>query len=148
MRVMIAAVACLVALVRADAASAAEGAGRALAGSICGEPSRLVELSAAPDSSGNPPARLQIAGTPDSSPLELAEEGVTLWCVSPDDPRCAPLENSAPGRMTLAQAKLGCAFDPSLALAPLSAAEVVGGSTEYRGSARDGVLGRLERPPR
>lgn len=139
MRVMIAAVACLVALVRADAASAADGAGRALAGSICGEPSRLVELSVASD---------MIGVAPEGSQPEAAEEGVTLWCMTPDDPRCAPLENSAPSGMTLGQAKLGCAFDPSLAVAPLAASEVLGGSTEYRGSARDGVLGRLERPPR
>jgi hypothetical protein len=50
--------------------------------------------------------------------------------------------------MSFGSPKLGCAFDPSLAVIPRALAAADGGNAEYRGNARDGVLGRLERPPR
>jgi hypothetical protein len=128
----IAGVMCLMALLRADAVSAADGSPRTLpAISVCGEPARLVELSLPGEAVG---------GDHDS------DEG-TLWCLSPDDPRCSPLE-SGPSGVSLGQAKLGAAAAaPCTSPAPqVLAAHSCG--WQYSGAARDGVLGRLERPPR
>jgi hypothetical protein len=147
MRVTIAAVACLVALVRADAVYAADGVGRAPAASICGEPSRLLDLPALNEAIGVV-GPIGPVGPTANGESQVADEGVTLWCVSPDDPRCSPLESSSPSGVSFAQAKLGCAFDGSLAVPGLPPIELELGRYSYRGSARDGVLGRLERPPR
>jgi hypothetical protein len=132
MRVTIAGVVCLMALLRADAVSAADGPARpAPAISVCGEPARLVELSLPGEAIGGE---------------QESDEG-TLWCLSPDDPRCSPLDSGTSG-VSLGQAKLGCAAAAAgTPHAPrVLAADSCG--TEYSGAARDGVLGRLERPPR
>ena len=162
MRVTIAAVACLLALVRADAAFAADGPGRLLPAPQCAEPTRLVELVSFSD------ARASIGGIGISigaSELAVAavapalglntgaeappvEEGSALWCISPDDPRCSPVENSSSSSFSIAQAKLACTFDWSLGVMPLLPSAAEGGKSVFVGSARDGVLGRLERPPR
>jgi hypothetical protein len=132
MRVTIAGVVCLMALLRADAVSAADGSARpAPAISVCAEPARLIELSLPGEAVG---------GEQD------ADEG-TLWCLSPDDPRCSPLEHGA-GGISLGQAKLGCA---AVTAATPPAPRVLAADScgwQYSGAARDGVLGRLERPPR
>jgi hypothetical protein len=133
MRVTIAAVVCLVALMHADSASASEGGVRAIGASLCGEPARLIEVV--------------LPGEAIGGEREGTEESNTLWCVSPDDPRCAPLESGSSQSVSFARAKLGCAatdWELALKLRELAAN---GGTTDYRGSARDGVLGRLERPP-
>jgi hypothetical protein len=144
MRVTIAAVVLLVALVRAEAAYAAyagpvSDSARAVAASICAEPTRLVEFVLPGEASS-------VARVPRAE-RGNADEASTLWCVSPDDPRCAPLESSSHEGISFARAKLGFAADNLIdppaprELAPVS------GDSEYRGSARDGVLVPLERPP-
>jgi hypothetical protein len=137
MRVTIAAVVCLVALVRADSvlayAGAADGS-RAVAAAICAEPTLLVEVVMPGEAIGG-------------DEREGLNEGGTLWCVSPDDPRCSPLDSSGQNGVSFGNARLGVAVSGDVdPLAPLELA-ATGGVTDYRGSARDGVLGRLERPP-
>jgi len=158
MRVTIAAVACLLALVRAEAAFAADGSGRPLPASVCAEPTRLVELASFADAIGGigisvgvselAPSAVVLASGPPATDAPPADEGSTLWCMSADDPRCMPLESSSPGGFSLGQAKLGCTFDWSLGVMPPLPSAADGGRSEAQGSARDGVLGRLERPPR
>lgn len=132
MRVTIASVVCLgLVLSRADIASAADGGGRVVPASVCGEPSRIATVA------------------PPGEPLggeSQGDEGV-LWCASPDDPRCSPLDSGASGS-SLAQAKLGCTGCnlPAHPVLREPAAMSCGG--QYSGSAREGVLARLERPPR
>ncbi|HET6332743.1 MAG TPA: hypothetical protein VFG30_05995 [Polyangiales bacterium] len=137
MRVTIAAVVCLVVLVRADSASAYAGAAdgsRAVAAAICAEPTLLVEVVMPGEAIGG-------------DEREGLNEAGTLWCVSPDDPRCSPLDTSGQNGVSLGNAKLGVAVsgagDP---FAPLELA-ATSGVVDYRGRARDAVLGRLERPP-
>ena len=161
MRVTIAAsaclVACLAALLRPDAASAADGSGRPLPTSVCGEPTRLLELASFSDAPGgigisvaaSDIAVVTVSPAPgDVSEADSDAETTTLWCVSPDDPRCSPLERSASSNFSLAGAKLGCAFDWSLGVMPPLASAADSGRSQALGSARDGVLGRLDRPPR
>jgi hypothetical protein len=146
MRVTIAAVVLLVALVRAESASAYAGpasdGARAVAASICAEPTRLVELVIPGEA--NVGARGERIERGDR---ENAEEGGTLWCVSPDDPRCSPLESSSHEGVSFARAKLG--FASGDLIDPPKPRELAAnsGESEYRGTARDGVLGQLERPP-
>jgi hypothetical protein len=146
MRVTIAAVVLLVALVRAESASAYAGpasdSARAVAASICAEPTRLVEVVV-------PGAASSVTGVMRVERAErgLAEEGSTLWCVSPDDPRCSPLESSSHEGMSFARAKLGFAAGELIDPPTPRELAAVSGSSEYRGSARDGVSGPLERPP-
>jgi hypothetical protein len=78
---------------------------------------------------------------------ENADEGSALWCVSADDPRCAPLESSSHESFSFARAKLGFAADELIDCVPPRELAADGGDSEYRGSARDGVLQQLERPP-
>jgi hypothetical protein len=142
MRVTIAAVICLVALMRADSASAYAGSAdssRALSASICAEPARMVEVLLPGEAIGG--ERVE------RGDRENTDEGSTLWCVSADDPRCAPLESSSHEGMSFARAKLG--FAASDLIDPPRPRELaaVSGASEYRGSARAGVLGQLERPP-
>lgn len=148
MRVTIAAVVCLVAVLRADSASAyagAAGSSRPVSASICAEPARMVELVLPGE--GIDVSHVSHVSRISRGERETVDEGSTLWCVSPDDPRCAPLESSSNEGMSFARAKLGFVagdlIDPPT---PRELAAVSGGS-EYRGSARDGVIGHLERPP-
>jgi hypothetical protein len=138
MRVTIAAVVLLVALVRAESASAYAGPA-----SICAEPTRLVEVVLPGEAIGGV-SRGERVGRGERENLD---EGNTLWCVSADDPRCSPLESSSHEGMSFARAKLSFAagdlVDPPM---PRELA-AVSSDSEYRGSARDGVLGQLERPP-
>lgn len=158
MRVTIAALACLLVLVRADLACAADGAdtslpnaapaasggdglGRGLsgdgvtrglgAGGVCAEPTRVIELAVA-------------AGPADPAP---AEETGVLWCVTPDDPRCAPLEGGSRGSFNAAREKFGCAIGCEIEGA---IARPVSGPApaERMDDVRDGVALRVERPPR
>ena len=132
MRVTIAGVLCLMALLRADAVSAADGSTRpAPAMSVCGEPARVVELTLPGEAVGGG---------------EDADEG-TLWCLSPDDPRCSPLEQGQSG-VSLGQVKLGCAAAATVAPPALDVLAAHSCGWQYSGAAREGVLGRLERPPR
>ncbi|HKU36483.1 MAG TPA: hypothetical protein VJR89_00010 [Polyangiales bacterium] len=118
-------------LLGADVASAADG-GRVVPASVCAEPARVVELAPPGEALGG-----------DAQP---SDEGV-LWCLSPDDPRCSPLEQGA-GGSTLSQAKLGWATAGLAAPARVFESAADSCEVSYLGSARDGVLGRLERPPR
>jgi hypothetical protein len=158
MRVTIAAVACLLALVRADAAFAADGPGRPLPATQCAEPARLAPTASFGEAIGGlgfsiGASELAGAAVVPGTGLEapqapLAEEHAALWCVSSDDPRCAPIENSSSSGFSIAHAKLGCAFDWSLGVMPPLPTAAYGGRSAYLACARDGVLGRLERPPR
>jgi hypothetical protein len=143
MRVTIAAVVCLVALLRADSASAYAGAAdssRAVSASVCSEPTRMVEFVLPGDATN-------VSRGERAERDNLDEGSSTLWCVSPDDPRCAPLESSSHEGMSFARAMLGfAAGDLNDPPTPRELA-AVSGASEYRGSARDGVLGQLERPP-
>jgi hypothetical protein len=141
MRVTIAAVVCLVALVYADSASAYAGAAdssRAVAAAICAEPTLLVEVVMPGEA---------IGGDEHEGLHEGLNEAGTLWCVSPDDPRCSPLDSSGQNGVSLGNAKLGVAVSGGVDPFPPLGLAAAGGVTNYRGSARDGVLGRLERPP-
>jgi|SRR4051812_15606086 hypothetical protein len=147
MRVTIAAVVCLVALMRTDSASAYAGSADssralAMAASICAEPALLVEVVAPGEAIGG--NERQASGLRSG---ESTDEGGNLWCMSPDDPRCSPLDSSGQNGVSLGNAKLGATVGG--ALDPFEPREraAVSGETDYRGSARDGVLGQLERPP-
>jgi hypothetical protein len=86
----------------------------------------------------------RVAAAPDAP---AADEGGILWCVSADDPRCQPLDSSGHDGMSIGSAKLSyTAGDGFEAPRPRELA-AVSGETSHRGSARDGFLGRLERPP-
>jgi hypothetical protein len=161
MRVTVAAVACLVALVRADSASAAVPADSSRA--LCSEANVLVEVAhvsaaiggidrearqsrevRAPREARDP--REVRASREARDSRDATDDTGTLWCVSADDPRCSPLNTSEGGGITLGSAKLAFAtgfepFDPPCAHAAVS------GETVYRGSARDGFFTLVERPP-
>jgi hypothetical protein len=146
MRVILAAVACLVALVRADSVSAYAGSdgSRAVAPAICSEPARVLEVSLfvdVGDAVGG--ERVERAGG------ELNEEGggTTLWCVSADDPRCSPLDTSGQHGVSFGTAKLSYTASDGIEGPKARDLAAVSGETTHRGSARDGFLGRLERPP-
>jgi hypothetical protein len=137
MRVTLAAVVCLVALMRVDSASAYAGAAdssRAISAAICAEPTLLVEVVTPGEAIGG-----------DRS--EGIDEGNTLWCVSPDDSRCSPLDASSHDGVSFGSAKLGFAAGDDLDLPKPRELAAGSGNSEYRGSARDGVFGPLERPP-
>jgi hypothetical protein len=185
MRVTIAVVACLAALVRVDSAHAAPESSRAVAAAVCAEPARVVEVvhpgeaigvdrSAAmpepPRSAGDrvsagtvarasvpePPrsagdrvsaGTVARASVPEPPRSAGTDEGGTLWCVSPDDPRCQPLDSSGHDGMSIGSAKLSYTAGDGLEGPQPRELAALSGETSYRGSARDGFLGRLERPP-
>ncbi|MCC6876619.1 MAG: hypothetical protein IT378_20115, partial [Sandaracinaceae bacterium] len=69
-----------------------------------------------------------------------------LWCVSPDDPRCAPAENPPSSRPIGSSSSGAAGTLADLAMPPA-------GSVEHAlradpGAPRDGSRDRLERPPR
>jgi hypothetical protein len=142
MRVTIAVVACLAALVRADTASAhaAAESSRAVAAAICAEPARVVEVVLPGEAIGGE----RVTAAP-AAPA--TDEGGTLWCVSPDDPRCQPLDASGHDGMSIASAKLSYTAGDGLEGPTPRELAAVSGETSHHGSARDGFLGRLERPP-
>ena len=153
MRVTLAAVACLVALVRADSVSAYAGNDgvRPVAQSVCAEPARVRVVEVARfgdvgDAVGG--ERLERADRAERASGELNEEaGTTLWCVSADDPRCSPLDTSGHDGVSFGTAKLSYTASDGIEGPRARDLAAVGGETSHRGSARDGFLGRLERPP-
>lgn len=171
MRVTLAAVACVAALVRVDSVSAYAGTdgSRPMAASICLEPSRVVEVVLPGEALRSvdrveradgveradrvePTDRAARAGRAERSDratrTDLNEAGgTTLWCVSADDPRCSPLETSGHDGMSFGTAKLSYAASDGLEAPNARELAAVSGDTSHRGSARDGFLGRLERPP-
>lgn len=169
MRVTLAAVACLVALVRADSVSAYAGNDgvRPVVAAICAEPSRVVEVVMPGDAIGG----IERADRTDRSErgdrtadrIEAGDQvergdradrgelhdqgGTTLWCVSADDPRCSPLDTSGHDGMSFGTAKLSYTASDGLEGPMARVLAAVSAKTSHRGSARDGFLGRLERPP-
>lgn len=151
MRVTLAAVACLVALAHADSASAYAGndGSRAVAPASCTEPTRIVQVSQLGDVGGAVGAeRSERADRAERAGGELNDEaGTTLWCVSADDPRCSPLDSSGHDGVSFGTAKLSYTASARIEGPRASDRAAVSGETSHRGSARDGFLGRLERPP-
>jgi hypothetical protein len=158
MRVTIAALGCLLALVRAELAFAADGTDPSLSvahtafaasgnapstpsgdgfarglGGVgeCSEPTRVIELAI-------------VAGPADSAP---AEETGVLWCVTPDDPRCAPVDGGSRGGFNVAREKFACSIDCELD-GPIARAVSGHAPAERMDDLRDGVALRIERPPR
>lgn len=155
MRVTVAAIACLVALVRADSVSAAVPADSSRA--LCSEANVLVEVAHMSAAIGGidreaRESREVRASREARDPREArdareaADDTGTLWCVSADDPRCSPLNTSEGGGITLGSAKLAFATGSEPFDAPREHA-AVSGETAYRGSARDGFFTLVERPP-
>jgi len=145
----------LVALVRADSVSAYAGNDglRPAVASICAEPARVVEVALfgdVGDAVGG--ERVERAGEraerAERVGAELNEQGgTTLWCVSADDPRCSPLDTSGHHGVTFGTAKLSYTASDGIEGPTARDLAAVSGETSHRGSARDGFLGRLERPP-
>jgi hypothetical protein len=144
MRVTIAALVCLFALLRGGAdpafaraadldaeVSSAESAARASFAFECSEPSRVAERSG-------------LVGPADTTPVE--DVGV-LWCVTPDDPRCAPIESGSRSILSFLReplaCALGCEIEPAIARSAAGPAPA-----ERMDDVRDGVGLRVERPPR
>lgn len=146
MRLTVAAAVCLVALVRADVASAAVPADNSRA--LCSEANVLVEVAHMSDAVGGVEreARDVHEARDVREGREATDDAGTLWCVSADDPRCSPLNTSEGGGVTLGSAKLAFATDAAIPDWPRERA-AVSGETVYRGSARDGFCTLMERPP-
>ncbi|HET8938755.1 MAG TPA: hypothetical protein VFN67_35160 [Polyangiales bacterium] len=75
------------------------------------------------------------------------DDGPPAWCISPDDPRCAPRDQSSPMQGPRAHVPMQ---DVTVMRWPELAAE--SGSAQLRplplGAARPGIGMRLDRPPR
>lgn len=86
-------------------------------------------------------ARADDGGARAEAPVEV------LWCVSSDDPRCAPRDeapNDGPRAFDASHGASAAADAPRIADAPSAAAGPRGPET----GARPGVRPRVERPPR
>lgn len=108
---------------------------------ICDETSLPVVLSELQQGASLSREREQAA------PLAAEDDAPPAWCLTPDDPRCAPRDASAPFH-TQAQLVPLCGYAegklPQLrALEPASVPRAV-----QLGAALPGVAQRLERPPR
>jgi hypothetical protein len=132
----------LAALAFSPAGAHARGTATAVEPAICDETSLPVVLS-----------ELLVEGRPvagaEAAPLRQAQEddAPPAWCLTPDDPRCAPRDASAPLH-TQAQLVPLCGYEegklPQLrALEPASVPRSV-----QLGAAMSGIALRVERPPR
>jgi hypothetical protein len=116
-----------------------------LGAAMCGEGSQMMsweDFTLAAEDHGMPLLLLRTAG------LEKEDdEAPPAWCISPDDPRCAPRDQSAPLDGPRARVP---AQDVTAMRWPELAADSgnVGIRSELLGAPRAGVGLRLERPPR
>lgn len=98
---------------------------------------RAVSLAPAPSASA----------TTTSGLVAAHDDGPPAWCISPDDPRCAPRDQGSPMQGPRAHVPMQ---DVTAMRWPELAAE--SGNAKLRplslGAARSGVQQRLERPPR
>jgi hypothetical protein len=164
---------CLFVLMHAPGVFASDGPSRAptafngggMAAASCSEPTRVMERSASPAAGASyslsqPGSDLQpselgprVTSVDGSTPpsaralLPMDEAATTLWCVTPDDPRCAPVDDSGRTNLSFGGDKLGfaAAVQPAAAI-PRTLAPPA--PPMRMDDTRDGVAGRIERPPR
>jgi hypothetical protein len=146
----------------------------AVTSASCSEPTRLMERSASPSAGASyslsqpgsnlQPSELRPRVTSDNRSdgsdgangsaapsvrtlVPIDEAATTLWCVTPDDPRCAPLDDSGRTNLSFRGDKLGfaAALQPAAAISRALAAPP---PPTRMDDTRDGVAGRIERPPR
>lgn len=128
----------------AAAYARASSADSSMAGlpAMCGDASQTVLLSTAPalgQTWQGPPLTPHLAAEP-------VDDGQTAWCVSPDDPRCAPRDAGSPlhtQRSLPPLCELGSLRSPQPVCSESSAVAL----RARLGAPRAGVRVRLERPP-
>jgi|GEM_PF-5691088 len=127
-----------------------------LAPAMCGEGSqavwwedlalgRALTLSASEENAA--PILLRTAAAHEAHAAEDADDAPVAWCISPDDPRCAPRDQSAPldgPRGTVPMQDVTAMRWPELAANSGKSSL----SPEQLGAPRAGEGLRLERPPR
>jgi hypothetical protein len=121
-------------------ASTAESNAAALP-AMCGDSAQTVLLS-----TGAPALSSAWQASPLAVP-EAADDGQTAWCVSPDDPRCAPRDAGTPLQTQRSLLQL-CDFASVRAPQPASIETDEVALLARLGAPRAGVSMRLERPPR
>lgn len=87
-----------------------------------------------------------LRGIDDAVPAKQ-DDNQTAWCISPDDPRCAPRETSTP-LDTLRASVPACDFTAVTTLRISYDGVVVDHAACVLGAPLSGVHGSLERPPR
>ena len=78
---------------------------------------------------------------PARAPVQLEDATTTLWCLTPDDARCAPLDDSGRTNLSFGGDKLGfaAAVQPAAALSRAFPAPV---PPTRMDDTRDGIAGR------
>ena len=111
---------------------------------MCGDAAQTVLFS-----SGAPALSSAWQVSPLAVPLsaEAADDGQTAWCVSPDDPRCAPRDAGAPLHTQRSLLQL-CDFVSVRTPQPACIESNQVALLARLGAPRAGVSVRLERPPR
>ena len=111
-----------------------------------------LELGFTPKSNDAAPQNETIKPAPHTfaladSALPPLEDNPIAWCVSPDDPRCAPRDAGSPSDPNFAQLQLSPSGSVEL---PDMRTSGVRSVTRFwqLGAARPGIRDRVERPPR
>jgi len=115
---------------------------------MCGDASQTVLFSTAAPAFGSVWQVASLAQHVAADPT--SDEGQTAWCVSPDDPRCAPRDTGDTGAPLHSQRSLPPLCDVGSLGAPAPACTETDSVALLArlGAPRAGVGVRLERPPR